>query len=168
MKHTLISIHRVGVVIIFLLDILNGVNAVLTIWGIDSRPRRNFEPTDGCRRLWQLDDQRRLMHSGDERRHPLGHRLPLSDNKLSVALLGFNTGTGLPAVFPKQVRRVRVRSWFLAHCDTPRTHTAVLWVCTGKFTRGELNFYCFKTCFFQCFLVFLFSFCIVSHRDTTK
>ena len=44
--------------------------------------------------------------------------------------LGFNTGTGLPVVFPKWVSRVRVRFWFLADRDTPRTHSTVSRVCT--------------------------------------
>jgi hypothetical protein len=45
--------------------------------------------------------------------------------------LAFNTGTVKPAVLPKRVPRVRVRSRFLAHRDTPRTRAAVSRVPTG-------------------------------------
>ena len=47
------------------------------------------------------------------------------------SLIGFNTGTGKPAVLPKRVSQVRVRFWFLANRDTPRTRTAVSRVFTG-------------------------------------
>ena len=40
--------------------------------------------------------------------------------------LGFRTGTGIPAVFPKRVTRVQVRYWILAHhahrVPVPRCH----------------------------------------------
>ena len=48
------------------------------------------------------------------------------------ARIAFNTGTVKPAVLPKQVPWVRVRSRFLPHRDTPRTRAAVLWVPTGS------------------------------------
>ena len=53
------------------------------------------------------------------------------DDDSGEAYLGFNTGTGLPTVFPKRVSRVRVRFWFLADRDRPRTRSAVSRVCTG-------------------------------------
>ena len=49
--------------------------------------------------------------------------------------IGFNTGTGKPAVFPKRVTRVRVRYWILAYRGTPCTHTAVSRVFTGILVR---------------------------------
>ena len=45
--------------------------------------------------------------------------------------LVFNMGTVKPAVFPKWVPWVWVQSRFLAHHNTPHTHTMVLWVFTG-------------------------------------
>ena len=54
--------------------------------------------------------------------------------------LGCNTGTGKPAVFPKQVRQVRVRCWILTHRRTPRTRAAVLRVLTGLLYYGYLYY----------------------------
>ena len=65
--------------------------------------------------------------------------------------VGFNTGTGKPAVFPKRVRRVRVRFWLLANRDTPRTRTAVSRVCTGILQWGKPHFYSFLNCFSHVF-----------------
>ena len=54
--------------------------------------------------------------------------------------LGFNTGTGKPVVFPKQVQQVQVRFWFLAHCDTLCTHTAVSQIFTVYYNKVRLIF----------------------------
>ena len=54
--------------------------------------------------------------------------------------LAFNTGMVKPAVLPKQVLWVWVRSRFLAHHDIPCTHNVVLWVWTGKLQQGDPNF----------------------------
>jgi len=52
-------------------------------------------------------------------------------NPWPAGLVGCNTGTGKPAVFPKRVGQVRVRCWILTHRRTPRTRAAVLRVLTG-------------------------------------
>ena len=66
-------------------------------------------------------------------------------------MLGFHTGMRKPVGFPKWVTWVWVRFWFLAHRDTPHTHTMVSWVLTGLLQQGEPNFSCFKSHFFLVF-----------------
>ena len=76
----------------------------------------------------------------------------IENDEMLISCIGFKMGMEKPTVFPKWVTQVQVRYWILAHCGTPRTHTAVLRVYMGwVYIQGE-HVYLY---FFSIFVIFL-------------
>ena len=67
--------------------------------------------------------------------------------KASRACQRYRTGTGIPAVFPKRVTRVRVRYWILAH----HTHCVPIPRCHGYSRVNYLVVVSFFMYYFYCY-----------------
>ena len=79
--------------------------------------------------------------------------------------IGFNTGTGKPAVFPNGYGGYGCGSVFGKPQHTAYPYRGVAGMHMGKFTIGELNFYCLNL-LFPMFSCLFFLHCVTP--DTTK